>query len=1181
MMWLEYLAGARNREAWDGAGGARAGWSHNGTVLILHACLTEPGCVRVWGEDSAAAREVRPARGRPARNPKVKPHPYAASFDRLADVAAASSTPVPALELDEEQMVLVLPSGKRGPAPSTGAVEVATGNKFADMWLAPWSVPSFRINLGLAAEDLVLGTEPAGQVMLGDSWRWLTKLARFSLEAVAAGRAIPSHVELPVEAGIQAQSVAGEAQSDTTIPPRDDPAMPHRGDSTMLPQGDPKASPPPASLLSWRPILSPVDHSRLRSLATALPPSMRARELVYSEDSEQRVPAPLADLVEVAFLVLTDALVRRNLREFPVPSGNSVGSWLVRALTAHSLEYLDVGQVPIRRRALAELSEWQESFEATDDSIRVCFRLLPPPMGEPSDDELGRTVGSGGELGKGSGHGSGDGSDDNPDHSSSSDFDGGSDSDSGTKDQDRVAVEDADDDRWVLEILLQSTDDPSLIVPMSDIWNSGADVADTLGGSETQVLESLGRASRTYPALDEALQSATPSRMDLTTQGAVDFLTAAAVDLEEAGFGVLVPQTLRGAPRARVQPKRSTPSDGQVMAAGFGLDELVEFDWDLALGDQSIDLAELERLAELKAPLVRLRGKWVHVEPDEIASLVAAIERQSKSGGPRATVRELIHAGLGLGELDVDVPVEVGGDDTWLRDLVAGSLGVDVSDYQSSPTPGGIDGVLRDYQERGLGWLAFMDRLGLGACLADDMGLGKTIQLLALLVTERESAAPVPTPAMATPPARTPGPTLLVAPMSLVGNWQKEAARFAPGLSVYVHHGVDRASEDFVERVAEADIVLTTYAIASRDQETLARVGWGRIVLDEAQNIKNARTKASVALRGLDATTRIALTGTPVENRLSELWSILDFCNPGLLGPAKTFHDKFAIPIERYQDVAATRLLSDVVGPFILRRAKTDPAIAAGLPEKTEIKAYCTLTKEQASLYKATVDDLLAKVEESEGITRRGLVLAMMLRLKQVCNHPAQLLADNSGVDGRSGKLAYLEETLTEVLAVGEKALVFTQFVEMGQMLTRHLAEKFGVEVLFLHGSVSRPARDAMVQSFNSDDGPPIFVLSLKAGGVGLNLTAANHVVHFDRWWNPAVEDQASDRAFRIGQTRNVQVRKLICSGTLEDRIDEMIDRKKALAGSVISSGEGWLTELSTAELADVIALGRDAVMEA
>ena len=692
------------------------------------------------------------------------------------------------------------------------------------------------------------------------------------------------------------------------------------------------------------------------------------------------------------------------------------------------------------------------------------------------------------------------------------------------------------------------------------------------GGAETQVLESLGRASRRYPALDEALQSVTPSSLDLTTQGAVDFLTVAAVDLEGAGFGVLVPQTLRGTPHARVRPKPSTPSDGQVVPAGFGLDEIVQFDLSLALGDESIDVAELAQLAELKAPLVRLRGRWVHVQPDEIARLVAAIERHSMSGGPQATVRDLIHAGLGLAELDAEVPIEVGGDDAWLRDLVAGSLGFDVSDYHSIPTPAGIAGTLRDYQERGLGWLSFMDRLGLGACLADDMGLGKTIQLLSLLVAEREAEA-----GGATQPA---APTLLVAPMSLVGNWQKEAARFAPRLSVHIHHGVDRAGDDFVERVAGFDIVLTTYAIAARDRDVLAQVRWGRVVLDEAQNIKNARTKASVALRSLDAGTRIALTGTPVENRLSELWSILDFCNPGLLGPAKTFHDRFAIPIERYQDAESTKMLSDVVGPFILRRTKTDPEIAAGLPEKTEIKAYCTLTKEQASLYQATVDDLLAKIEESEGIERRGLVLAMMLRLKQVCNHPAQLLADNSEVPGRSGKLAHLEETLAEVLAIGEKALIFTQFVTMGEMLTSHLARRFGVEVLFLHGGVGRTTRDAMVQSFNSDNGPPIFVLSLKAGGTGLNLTAANHVIHFDRWWNPAVEDQASDRAFRIGQTRNVQVRKLICSGTLEERIDEMIDRKKALAGSVISSGESWLTELSTAELADVIALGRDAVME-
>jgi SNF2 family DNA or RNA helicase len=1236
-LWsLKLDAGVRNVEGAD----------HNGPVLILHACLTEPGYVHVWGEDSAAAREVRPARGRPAKAPRVKRHPYAASLEQLVDAVAGSSTPARSVDVDDQDLVLQLPTGKRGPAPSTGAVEVAAGTQFDDMWLAPWLVPTLRIDLGNAAEDLALGTQPAVSVVLGSSWRWLTKLARFSLEAVAAGRVIPSLVEHLVETGSGTTGHRGHSEDQA---PSDDHSRHDRSSGATASQHDPGSLAGSVSSLNWRPVLSPVDLSRLRRLATSMPPSARTGELVplhALDERDDNGAVPLEDRLEVAFLVLTDALVRQGLQDHVVPPGRSVRSWLLRSLTAPALEYLDVEQVPIRRRALVQLSQWQQSFEHGDESIRICFRLQPPQVQALPANDSGGAVGTR--------------VDSDPEASAGVDQDAGTIGQVGGRVRTRVGSTpgaDVDDesggpaehlavgantdsvagtdtnadlgtDSWLLEILLQSTDDPSLMVPLSEVWESGGEVADTFGGSETRVLESLGRASRNYPALDEALESAKPSTLDLTTQGAVDFLTVAAVGLEEAGFGVLVPQTLRGTPRARVQPRKGTPTDGQVVPAGFGLDEMIQFDWSLALGDESVDFAELAELAELKAPLVRLRGKWVHVEPDEIASLVAAIERQSNAGGPQATVRELIHAGLGLAELDVDVPVDVGGDDAWLSDLVVASLGLDVSDYHSIPTPAGIDGLLRDYQERGLGWLSFMDRLGLGACLADDMGLGKTIQLLSLLVAERESAgarettressspgsaslatspqastAPVtpprqtsdpevaivtsttsqamaPPPPSLSPPETRPAATLLVAPMSLVGNWQKEAARFAPGLSVYVHHGVGRAIDDFVDHVAGFDMVLTTYAIAARDRDTLAGVRWGRIVLDEAQNIKNARTKASVALRGLEAGTRIALTGTPVENRLSELWSILDFCNPGLLGPAKTFHDRFAIPIERYQDAEATRLLSEVSGPFILRRTKTDPEIAAGLPDKTEIKAYCTLTKEQASLYQATVDDLLTKVEESEGIARRGLVLAMMLRLKQVCNHPAQLLADNSEVPGRSGKVSYVEETLTEVLAVGEKALIFTQFVEMGQMLTSHLSRSFGVEVLFLHGGVSRTARDAMVQSFNSDNGPPIFVLSLKAGGTGLNLTAANHVIHFDRWWNPAVEDQASDRAFRIGQTRNVQVRKLICGGTLEDRIDEMIDRKKALAGSVVSSGESWLTELSTAELADVIALGRDAVME-
>jgi non-specific serine/threonine protein kinase len=449
------------------------------------------------------------------------------------------------------------------------------------------------------------------------------------------------------------------------------------------------------------------------------------------------------------------------------------------------------------------------------------------------------------------------------------------------------------------------------------------------------------------------------------------------------------------------------------------------------------------------------------------------------------------------------------------------------------------------------------------------MGLGKTIQLLALLVAERASASP--------PRA----PTLLVCPMSVVGNWQHEAARFAPALRVHVHHGGERlGAGEFARVAAGTDLVLTTYALAARDRDTLDSVAWHRIVLDEAQNIKNSATRQAQALRSLTAARRVALTGTPVENRLSELWSILDFLNPGLLGSQRGFRDRFATPIERYGDAERASALRRITGPFVLRRVKTDRSIIRDLPEKIDIKEYCNLTREQASLYQAVVDEMLEKIASREGIERRGLVLATMLRLKQVCNHPAHLMADGSSLDGRSGKLERLEEVLAEAVEAGERALVFTQFAEWGHLLRNHLQRRLAREIAFLHGGTSKADRDRMVEHFQAGRGAPVLLLSLRAGGTGLNLTAASHVVHYDRWWNPAVEEQASDRAFRIGQTRNVQVRKFICAGTLEERIDEMIERKKALAERIVGTGEGWLTELSTEELRRVIALSADAVAE-
>jgi SNF2 family DNA or RNA helicase len=398
---------------------------------------------------------------------------------------------------------------------------------------------------------------------------------------------------------------------------------------------------------------------------------------------------------------------------------------------------------------------------------------------------------------------------------------------------------------------------------------------------------------------------------------------------------------------------------------------------------------------------------------------------------------------------------------------------------------------------------------------------------------------------------------------------------------MHVHHGGERlGGAELRQAVAGSDLVVTTYALAARDHDELRAVQWGRVVLDEAQNVKNPNARQTQAVRALPAARRVALTGTPVENRLSELWSVMEFLNPGLLGSLTAFRSRFATPIEKYRDTERATALRQLTAPFILRRLKTDPAIIQDLPDKLEMKVFCNLTREQATLYQAVVNEMMERVESSEGIERRGLVLSTLMKLKQVCNHPAQLTGDRAGLAGRSGKLARLEEVLEQVLEIGERALVFTQYAGMGHLLRDRLQERFGTEVPFLHGGTRKADRDALVQRFQSADGPPVLLLSLKAGGTGLTLTAANHVVHFDRWWNPAVEDQATDRAFRIGQTRNVQVRKLVCAGTLEERIDEMIEEKKQLAASVLGTGEAWLTELSTDELRRIVTLSPDAVAE-
>ncbi|MCL5446633.1 MAG: DEAD/DEAH box helicase [Actinobacteria bacterium] len=743
----------------------------------------------------------------------------------------------------------------------------------------------------------------------------------------------------------------------------------------------------------------------------------------------------------------------------------------------------------------------------------------------------------------------------------------------------------AEDPPWKVEFLLQPGNDQSALVPAGDVW-SGSPAAKAIeaidyGGENTvqQLLTGLGRASRLMPVLETALQVSRPEHLELDAEGARTFLSEYAPVLEQAGFGVFVPQwwrtrSARIGIRIRAYPSGSGDDGGPSLV---GLDGLCSYDYEVALGDETLSLEELRALAQTKMSLVRVRGKWVEFSHNDIELAIGALERHSqKVESDQMAILDLIRTGLGLEASDTGLPVVDIVATGWLGSLLNGTGGTsgdtEGQRFEVMPTPGGFKGNLRPYQERGLGWLWYLDSLGLGACLADDMGLGKTAQLLALLLAEREDADA---------PKRF-EPTLLVCPMSVVGNWQREATRFSPSLKVHVHHGAGRKTgKSFAKAVGKADLVVTSYSLVARDAELLKGIKWRRVVLDEAQNIKNPETKQFRAVRALDTSRRVALTGTPVENRLSELWSIMTFLNAGLLGSQEAFRKQFAVKIERNHDDKAAWNLKRITGPFILRRLKTDKSIITDLPEKNEMKVYCNLTREQATLYQATVDDMLERLEQADGIQRKGVILSSIMKLKQVCNHPAHFLADGSQLEGRSGKLARLEEVIEEALSEHDRILCFTQFSEMGHLMVAYLEDRLGCKIPFLHGGKSKRDRDAMVEEFQSDTGSPVFILSLKAGGVGLNLTNANHVIHYDRWWNPAVEDQATDRAFRIGQHKDVQVRKFICVGTIEERIDQMIDQKRELSERIIGSGEAWLTELSTDQIRDMVALSADAVAEA
>ncbi|MEM7229715.1 MAG: DEAD/DEAH box helicase [Planctomycetota bacterium] len=735
---------------------------------------------------------------------------------------------------------------------------------------------------------------------------------------------------------------------------------------------------------------------------------------------------------------------------------------------------------------------------------------------------------------------------------------------------------------WYLSFHLVSADDPSVIYDAEQLWDTGS-ASSSIGGqriddAQELLLTTLAKASAVYPKLEEALHSETPVGIDLDTTETYEFLRDIRPVLEESGIDVRAPSwwddpASRLGVRLQLSPLANAGAEneggsGPTGTSMLGLQSLVRYDWQVAIGDQRLTLDEFQRLAAAKSPLVRVHGKWVELRTDDLSRAVEVLNDKPSGEMP---LLEAIHMTYGAVGEEIGLPVFGLDADGWIANLLGASNDKQKLDIVEQPPE--FLGTLRPYQRIGVSWLAFLDRFGMGACLADDMGLGKTIQLIALLLHERRHDANV-------------GPTLLVVPTSVMSNWERELNRFAPNLTAHLHHGPDRPDGNGLAAIAaETDVIITTYALVTRDSEALQKIQWHRVVLDEAQYIKNPPTKQTQAIRGLSSPRRLALTGTPVENRLTELWSIMEFCNPGYLGPAGTFRRRFAIPIERHHDTKRAEQLRAFVRPLILRRLKTDPNVITDLPACVETKEYAPLTTEQAALYERTVSDMMGAVDRAEGIQRRGLVLATLVKLKQICNHPAQALREDATeaasaktaemrLSQRSGKCRRMMSMLEEVLAVGEKALIFTQFRQMGHLLSAMIEHDLDVEPMFLHGGTPQQKRQLMVDRFQDPNGGvPVFLLSLKAGGLGLNLTAANHVFHFDRWWNPAVENQATDRAFRIGQTRTVHVHKFVCVGTLEERIDSMIEQKTELAQNIIGAGEQWLAELTTRQLQDLLTL--------
>jgi hypothetical protein len=863
----------------------------------------------------------------------------------------------------------------------------------------------------------------------------------------------------------------------------------------------------------WRPWLAdPKILKWLEAMVAAMPPLRLAA---------QERPDP-AHLVESFLLTTTDALVRRRAAQDPFfqdvqqrnahPSAPPDAQWMAALLSADGLL---TGPPEFLHRLADQVRQWVAKLEQRQAGpLRLDFILEEPSL-ESTDPAA------------------------------------------------------AD---WIVHFRLCLMDESETMVDAEELWSEepsavlGRHVLDR----RKWLVEELRSAAEAFPPLERI--SDQPSEIRLTTSEAHLLLRQWAADLRQRGYGVVLPQWMARReiglhmlvhPQEDLQllapsgPPGAGPPEHplETGASQFGLQTLIDFDWQVAIGDLRLSVEEFQTLMQSHQSLVRYQGQWIEV--DEQAARKAMEHLDGHVRG-KTTLAEAIRATF-TAQAQTGLPVLGLSGTGWLEHLLDQTPTMQL---EAMTQPKAFAGTLRPYQLRGLDWLGFLDRLGIGACLADDMGLGKTIQLIALLLRERETGFGfrVPGSGDASAPARNPNPesrnpTLLFAPTSVVGNWRRELERFAPSLKTLVHHGPQRLRGKTLAQAAnEHDVVITSYALAHRDREDLAAIPWHRLVLDEAQKIKNPSAASTLAIRSLPAPRRVALTGTPIENHLSELWSIMDVLNPGLLGSAAEFRQRFALPIERMGDRDRSDRLRRLIQPFILRRTKSDPQVAAELPEKLDMRVFCNLTQEQAALYQRITDEMLTRIDAAGGIRRRGLILAALTRLKQICDHPALIARSTVGpLDGRSGKCERLVEMMEEVLEEGDTALIFTQYRQMGHLLEKILVDRLDAKLQFLHGGTPATRRDEMVEQFNAPGSPiRIFILSLRAGGVGLNLTAANHVFHFDRWWNPAIEQQATDRAHRIGQTKPVFVYELIARNTVEEKILKLKERKRALAEGVL-----------------------------